>query len=1059
MIAIQSNERIARSTQNWTRLHMPDWPFHHPSNLYRPWPLFSLNGDYSSPESVQALTTALSDLKSAGFGGVYLHPRPGLLTEYLSPQWFQLIETLIHACVDMELVPALYDENSYPSGHAGGHVTADAPELQAFHVVPVYGQGTPLPKGFLCAREWKQGLPGTTIETAQPDQAWVAFCMREAFIAEWHGRQPTASLLHPGTAERFLQKTHAAYRRNLSANAWQQLASIFTDEPHLIADQHGIEGQGLPLTPYLSQAFRERWGYALEPCLPSLFFDVDDFQRVRFHYYELCHDLFRESWAKPLARWTQANGIRLTGHYLEHDWPVPYATPGQMELLAEMDWPGTDQLLGFPLAGHDQHDIQNHPPSPPGSEPHLLYYLRQAASVANQLGKDRVMNECWGASSHASDPSDWYRIGTYLLVNGVNHLVPHHCMPDFRGTRKHDHPPFFSQQSPWFPSIRPLIDELSRIAQAVTAGRVENRVLILDAQTTGFLLAAKGRASDPENSEIISIDKQGPLRQLRESIVGLVESLAWAQIDFDIGDEYLLQAHGSISADGGLCVGRQTYTLLVWPPGMIHLRSASMERLDAYLRKGGQIAGPLPDRIRVDGETSNQLDKWLHAYPSQITRIDPAELVAFIQKRIPPRLQVTGKNNGCLHLRKVQPGQTTWLLVNSAPETRVFTFPTEARDVSKAYEIDLADGQATRLPDEFNADGSLPLNPVSARLLIFSDPQPELKAVAPQKIRSSTSGEALNPVQIERSEAAVLAVDCCQLRTGSKDHGTWETRQANRLLWSRHGLCPDGWSRTIQYCQDVRKRAVASGRTEPIELRYRFEIGEGVDTSGFQIAIEQPWHGAAFINSSVLDGSQSETWLDPSLLRFNVGEHLRAGSNELLLKQAGFDVHCEVATIYILGDFSLEPIEPGFRIVSPTPLGLGSWKAQGLPFYDRTVCYQFQTPTAGTLVIDPPDWRGSWLEVTGQEGRAHAWPGRTLSIDADAPTLWEVRVTGLPWNLFGPWHRKQVDPFKFTNPSDWNPSVAEIQPQPGSAYIFMDLGLRTRPQFHQTSGKSSHGID
>lgn len=1038
---------------------MPDWPFHNPSNLYRPWPLFSLNGDYSSPESVQALTTALSDLKSAGFGGVYLHPRPGLLTEYLSPQWFQLIETLIHACVDMDLVPALYDENSYPSGHAGGHVTADAPELQAFHVVPVYGQGTPLPKGFLCAREWKQGLPGANIKTAQPDQSWVAFCPREAFIAEWHGRQPTASLLHPGTAERFLQKTHAAYRRNLSANAWQQLASIFTDEPHLIADQHGIEGQGLPLTPYLSQAFGERWGYALEPCLPSLFFDVDDFQRVRFHYYELCHDLFRESWAKPLARWTQANGIRLTGHYLEHDWPVPYATPGQMELLAEMDWPGTDQLLGFPLAGHDQHDIQNHPPSPPGSEPHLLYYLRQAASVANQLGKDRVMNECWGASSHASDPSDWYRIGTYLLANGVNHLVPHHCMPDFRGTRKHDHPPFLSQQSPWFPSIRPLIDELSRIAQAVTPGRVENRVLILDAQTTGFLLAAKGRASDPENSEITSIDKQGPLRQLRESIVGLAESLAWAQIDFDIGDEYLLQAHGSISADGGLCVGRQTYTLLVWPPGMIHLRSASMERLDAYLRKGGQIAGPLPDRIRVDGETSNQLDKWLHAYPSQITRIDPAELVAFIQKRIPPRLQVTGKNNGCLHLRKVQPGQTTWLLVNSAPETRVFTFPTEARDVSKAYEIDLADGQATRLPDEFNADGSLPLNPVSARLLIFSDPQPELKAVAPQKIRSSTSGEALNPVQIKRSEAAVLAVDCCHLRTGSKDHGTWETRQANRLLWSRHGLCPDGWSRTIQYRQDVQDRAIALGQTEPIELSYRFEIGEGVETSGFQIVIEQPWHKEAFINGVELDASQGETWIDPSLLRFNVGKHLRAGSNELLLKQPGFDAHCEVSNIYVLGDFSLEPIEPGFRIVTPSPLGLGTWNAHGLPFYDRTVCYRFKTPTAGALVIDPLNWRGSWLEVTGPEGKAHTWPGRTLSIHANEPTLWDIRVTGLPWNLFGPWHRKQADPFKFTNPSDWNAPVAEIQPQPGSAYQFLDFGLLTGPQFYQTPGKGSHGSD
>ena len=105
-------------------------------------------------------------------------------------------------------------------------------------------------------------------------------------------------------------------------------------------------------------------------------------------------------------------------------------------------------LETFLLAGHDFHDIQNFAPAPDGCEPHGLFYLRQAHSIANQLDKPRVLDECWGAGGHDSTPADWSRIGRWLIVHGVNLLNPHLSLLTIRGTRKTDHPQTFPTTAP-----------------------------------------------------------------------------------------------------------------------------------------------------------------------------------------------------------------------------------------------------------------------------------------------------------------------------------------------------------------------------------------------------------------------------------------------------------------------------------------------------------------------------------------------------------------------------------------------------------------------------------
>jgi len=83
----------------------------------------------------------IQELKDAGSGGVFIHPRPGLITEYMSDEWYSLYRHAVDYGKTNDMNIWIYDENSYPSGFAGGHVPELMPESYN------QGQGLALKKG------------------------------------------------------------------------------------------------------------------------------------------------------------------------------------------------------------------------------------------------------------------------------------------------------------------------------------------------------------------------------------------------------------------------------------------------------------------------------------------------------------------------------------------------------------------------------------------------------------------------------------------------------------------------------------------------------------------------------------------------------------------------------------------------------------------------------------------------------------------------------------------------------------------------------------------------
>jgi hypothetical protein len=102
--------------------------FADPSATYRTAPLWVWNDDMQE----QHIREQLQEMKRSGFGGAFVHPRPGLITPYLTEEWFTLWSVALDEAERLELKLYIYDENS---GFAGGHIPSELPDCLASSVI------------------------------------------------------------------------------------------------------------------------------------------------------------------------------------------------------------------------------------------------------------------------------------------------------------------------------------------------------------------------------------------------------------------------------------------------------------------------------------------------------------------------------------------------------------------------------------------------------------------------------------------------------------------------------------------------------------------------------------------------------------------------------------------------------------------------------------------------------------------------------------------------------------------------------------------------------------
>lgn len=917
-------------------------------------PFFVWNGEITEA----MIDRELSDFSAQGVRGFIIHPRPGLITEYLSDRWFQLVRYTSDRAKKLGMEVWLYDENSYPSGFAGGHVPAEMPE--SFN----QGQGLVRQEKGPCKIVLERAGDGfREVAGASEPTGPNSYCygLTQYPARSWNAGFPYVDLLVRGVTEKFLNVTMPGYEKALGRDLGGAgvVRGIFTDEPNI-----NPPGRfAVKYTPDLFTEFQKRWGYDLKANLPPLFEEVGDWRRVRHNYYSTLLDLFIERWSKPYHDYTVKQGLSWTGHYWEHAWPNPGQGPDNMAMYAWHGTPAIDMLFNQFNEGVNA-QFGN------------VRSVKELASVSNQIGQRRTLSETYGGAGWELRFEDMKRLGDWEYALGVNMMNQHLSFGTIVGARKYDYPQSFSYHEPWWNDYGVLGNYFARLSLALSAGDEVNRILVIEPTTSAWMYA--GARPNPR------------MMQIGTAFQEFITKLSHEQVEYDLGSENIIRDHGKI--DGArFVVGKRSYETVVLPPGTENLDGATARLIRQFQQTGGKVLSYGARELLVDGKAGGLTVEQSSAAISNAA-ITSVEGMLFHQRR------------------QLKDGEL-WFFVNSSLE-----HPAAAKVVARGKSVERFDAvtgatasyAATRRRDSVEFAVELP---PAGSLLVIAKSAAGPAAPASPKAAPGDIVSPVAPMTVKRMADNALRIDYCDLTLNGATQKDVYFFKAAADVFKAYGF-PEGdpWNTAVQYKRSIVDRnhfAADSGFT----AAFHFDVAEGVDLASMRAVVERPALWKVAINGVPVESEPGRWWLDVDFGVYPIGRHVKPGANTITVTARPMSVHNELEPVHIIGNFGLTAEDRGFRIVPAGTLRDGSWKDQGLPFYPGAVAYagRFAMKAGAKYKVALGKWNGTVAEVrvNGKPAGVIGWQPYELSLDGlvkPGENTIEVLVIGSLKNLLGPHH-------------------------------------------------------
>ena len=893
---------------------------------YRPAPFWCWN-DELTPDQ---LRHQIREMRGAGLGGYFMHSRIGLATPYLGEQWMASIEVCIDEGRRLGMQSWLYDEDGFPSGFAGGLVAGRGGEyarktlrcrarsIQGFQGI------YPPPPG--CVRRFLGYPIGRTLRqledvTGAPviASSHVGKTVFEFYVEQGDQYVDT---LNPKVVEAFLESTHDSYFGRFASAMGRggAVPGIFTDEPQ-------YAWHAIPWTEELPAHFKRRRGYDLLPLLPSLFYDVGEYQQTRHDFYRTATELFVNNFTRRLYAWCDARGVSLTGHQNENEseddlaWQIG-SCGAAMPHYEYMHIPGIDHLnCNGEVYGKDS--------AATTMRHYSIPLAKQVSSVAHQLGGRRVLCELFANFGQGMTFEDQRWIVNWMFVLGVDLLCPHLLLYSLRGFRKRDCPPTLSHHQPWWRYYALLNNLFARTSFMLTRGTHVADILVLHPITSAWC--------------VYHPDDQEPVMELNHGFIRLSESLLQMQRDFDYGDELLLRRHGSV--DGAqIGVGHCRYRIVVLPPLRSMLRE-TYALLRQFHDNGGKIIAVQQVPNRIEGSHSEELEAFLEAAATVVPNQRQAIRVV-LDAISAPNLELAGdaeEISGVFFQERRWQEKRIFFLVNTHRERRV-QCTVRIRGRGQLQLWDGSNGEVVSVVCRNDGDRivtEVSMAPAGSRILVLDSAlRPRLGTPVRERVVASiTVGP---PWQLERHSPNALVLDYCDYQVAEE---AWQENRPILRELSRppYGAPPPALSRIL----------TEQGEGQSLKLRYHFTTVDRAAAAAVRHLVMET--GAEFtvtMNGAVLAAADNGYWLDPAFQSFSLTGLVRAGSNVI---EATTTLHplTEIENCYIVGEFDVvRRGEREFVIGGAREVGAAANLAEeGLPFFCGaiTVSTEVELPAAREL--------------------------------------------------------------------------------------------------------------
>ena len=1000
--------------------------FADPPREYSSGPLWVWN-DRLTPEQI---VSTMRDMAAQHVMQVFVHPRPGLMTPYLSDEWFDLWRVALREAERLDMNVWIYDENSYPSGFAGGFVPRLMPEARGRglhfretnspqwqdNTLAVFRRNQDQADNVSDAVKAGDTLPAGTYLVAE---------VRRATDRAWTGGGPYVDLLYPGVTEKFLEVTLEAYRREIGHEFGHRVPGCFTDEPEV------YPAGGLSWTPDLPEQFEKQWGYSLIDNLASLNKEVGNWRTVRHNFYQTILRLFIERWAKPYYEYCEKHDLEFTGHYWEHGWPGASRGPDNMAMAAWQQRPGIDTLMNQYSEG-------------PNAQFGNIRACREVSSLANQLGRERTLVEIYGAGGWDLRFEDMKRIGDWLQVLGVNTLNEHLSYVTLRGARKRDHPQSFSYHEPWWQDYHVMADYFTRVTAALTQGEQINHILVLEPTTTAWMYQGHPK-----------------LKSIGDTFSLLLKRLEMAQVEYDLGCENTMADHGSVQGKA-LVIGERSYSVVVLPSAVENLDSSTGRLLARFVRAGGTVYRVLQEDthnwpVYVDGTRSPRLQRLAQSSNWKTVEADKAaSVLSALHTGGHFNIRRTAGDRGILfhHRRHLADGQVLFLANTSdtAPSSGVIT-----SGMKGIEQWDLNAGRSAAYTFAKTAAGvqaEFSLQPCESLLLFLSSKPCEAR---PDTEEALVNVAASGSVEVKRTHPNVLTLDYVDIAAKGETRKNVYFYQANQFAFQKNGMNRNPWDSAVQYKDELITRTFP--QDSGFSATYSFAIEKAVP-GNLAIVIERPDLYTITCNGQPVQWNRTQWWLDKAFGKIDIADLAKTGRNTVTIEASPFTIYHELEPAYVLGDFTLKSASPGFVITPDKPLDVSrqGWHEQGHPFYSAGVAYTQVFDVArpeGRYEVSLPDWYGSTarVKVNGKlAGRlvSRPWTCDVTDLIKPGQNSVQVEVIGTLKNTLGPHHN---------NPglgTAW-PSMfqrgAKSGPPSGDAYHTVAYGLFEPFVLGQITGK------
>ena len=722
---------------------MTKYDFESPKDQYRGLDLWMVNDKLTDDE----IERQVKEFREKGFYSVIFRTYNGLISDYPGPNFKHKVRVAVEAAKECGLKIALqagFMPSAYPA----------LPKEYALHrIVPVR-------------------------ESELTDEACILACYDGiAFVDKIAAA--TVNMLDERAVEYYIRTSYEEMWSGFEEDFGKTVVSVWLDEPR-------FDNRYLTWTPDFDARFSKRYGYSIQENIPSLYYDIGDYKKIRYDYFTFIRDTMESNYYKKVRDWCHKHGLSFSGHLMGEEFLTTQIaqSAASMPFYKYFDIPGVDMLF----SNHDWYDK----PQVMGDQKGRRYVERskhvsaiQCTSAAEQAGKEFKLCEMYAVTSPGFVFRDAMHTFDFFAANGINHQCMHAMFYSPRGFRKRFYPQTFNVYQPFWENFRNVKDYVASVSNFVSMGKSGTDVAILHPLETAYGLF-RG-LTDPED-----VSNRAIVDHYDNAYYRLVVQLYSSQINFHFADLSTIDDFGATN-DGNFCVGEMKYHTLVLADIEV-LTKKTFELILTFANQGGKvyIKGDIPSRI--DGEYVPELKKAIEDLKNVRIFNSNEELVRALKNSAHKTWEYVCDTDASQTVVNHRiDGENHYFFVHNGDCRKAKNGKLLLDGYHKAYSFDAQTKKITELSTRFeNGKTVIPFtNPVGSSTMIFTSLNCDTNATVPTKTEAFRY-LPLRDVNCKITDKNVLTLELCRYKTDSMSEFSEKEIAIERVVEKLKNECYEG---------------------------------------------------------------------------------------------------------------------------------------------------------------------------------------------------------------------------------------------------------------------------